>query len=518
MTPRFTFGLVTIAGASAIAALLGGPVAGAQGPGGFGFGSRADLEIADQFDADGNGRLDASERKAAREFVVSQGGAGRGGGRFGGRGRGGMTAGTPGPRVDPASVPPVAESVPFYDPGTVRTIAFEIDSADWEAELMAFKDTDVEVPAAMIVDGRRYEDVGLSFRGNSSFMMVPAGLKHSINVTVDFAREGQNLLGYRTLNLLNGNGDPSLLRGVLFNHIAREYIMSAKANFARVVINGESWGVYSSVEQLNRDFFAERLAGDNGTRWKVPGSPGGSRAGLEYLGDDAEAYKGGYEIKNKDNARSWNALVNLTRVLATTPAADLEGALAPILDVDGALRFLALDNVLANSDGYWTRGSDYFLYLDEGGTFHVLPNDTNETFSSGGGRGGRGGRRGQAAPPSPRAGAEAPGFGPGPPMGGGAAIDLLVGLDDGTKPLRSKLLAVPALRAKYLAYCREIASTWLDWDHLGPVAGRYHELIAPLVETDTRKLTSTEQFGTSLEELRTFVEARRRFVLAYEAP
>ena len=41
--------------------------------------------------------------------------------------------------------------------------------------------------------------------------------------------------------------------------------------------------------------------------------------------------------------------------------------------------------------------------------------------------------------------------------------DSLVGLDDTSKPLRSKLLAVPALRARYLGYVREIADKWLDW-------------------------------------------------------
>src|SRR5690606_30460242 len=180
MNPRHAFSLL-ITGAAAAAVVAGGPSTSAQGPGGFG--SRPELEIADRFDANGDDRLDAVERAAARAFVESQ--AGPGGG-FGGRGRGGMAAGTPGPRVDSSAVRPVPASVPFYDPGTVRTLFFEIDSSDWEAELMAFKSTDVEVPAVMAVDGRRYEDVGLSFRGNSSFSMVPAGLKHSLNVSVDF--------------------------------------------------------------------------------------------------------------------------------------------------------------------------------------------------------------------------------------------------------------------------------------------------------------------------------------------
>lgn len=99
--------------------------------------------------------------------------------------------------------------------------------------------------------------------------------------------------------------------------------------------------------------------------------------------------------------------------------------------------------------------------------------------------------------------------------GGGTDLDLLVGLNDTTKPLRSRLLAVPALREKYLAYSRDIAQTWLDWERLGAIARRHHALIAPYVDTDTRKLVSDEQFQASLGELQTFVEARRQYVLNY---
>jgi spore coat protein CotH len=544
MTPRSRSRL-SVAGAIAVMAssnlfaqFPGGP--GDAGGAAFGFGPQQDLAVVEKFDADGNGWLNVEERKAAREFVGAQG-SGRGfGGRGFGRGGfgrgGGVASGSPGPKVDAAGVKPVADSVPLYDALTVRTIFFEFENSDWEQELAAFKGTDVEVPATMTVEGKRYEKVGMSFRGNSSFMMVPEGLKRSFNVSVDLINEDQNVLGFRTLNLMNGVNDPTFMRGVLFADIAASYVPTARANFVRVVINGESWGIYTNLEQINRDFVEDRFNGENGVRWKVPGSPG-SRAGLEYIGDDPEAYRRLFEIKNKDNRRSWEALVNLTKVLNTTPADQLEVALSPILNIDGALKFLALDNVLVNSDGYWTRGSDYYLYLDESGRFHVLPGDTNETFSSeggrGGGPGGRGGRRGGPMPPpgGPANGSQAPptdvvigrgfgGGGGGPMMmgGGGPTLDLLVGIDDPTKPLRSKLLAVPALRERYLAYCRDIAQNWLDWQKLGASARRYHDVIAPHVETDTRKMVTNEQFAASLEELRTFVEARRTYVLNYGRP
>ena len=99
--------------------------------------------------------------------------------------------------------------------------------------------------------------------------------------------------------------------------------------------------------------------------------------------------------------------------------------------------------------------------------------------------------------------------------GGDATLDPLIGLDDATKPLRSKLLAVPALRAKYLAYCRQIATKWLDWKTLGPIVSQAHALIAADVKVDTRKLNSYEEFEASAQDLKTFADTRRALILNY---
>lgn len=481
-------------GAPQVFVVQGGPTAlGRGGPGG------AEAEIVAQFDKDGDKRLNTAERKEARAWLESQSAQGPFGGR-GGRGvpgfpgRGNLAAPEPGARLTPADVR-TFPNAPAYDMTALRTFFFEFENTDWEAELAAFYNTDVEVPATLTVDGQVFKDVGVHFRGNSSYFVVPAGRKRSLNVSLDFVHQNQQLGGYRTFNLLNAAEDPSFLRSVLYNHIAREYLPAPKANFVRVVINGESWGVYPSVQQFNKDFARDWYGTPDGARWKAP--PQG-RGGLQYQGDDPAAYKRAYEIKSKDDPESWNALINLTRVLNTTPPDRLEAALAPILDVDETLRFLAVDLALVNGDGYWTRGSDFSLFRDPKGRFHITTHDSNETFSGGRGMGaGRG-----------------PGGGRGGPAGpGGADLDPLVGLDDATKPLRSKLLAVPALRERYLNYVRDIATTWLDWQRLGPIAEGYHAVIAADVKADTKKLDTYEAFEAGLPALRSFAERRRAVLL-----
>ena len=521
---------VGIAVATVVAGWMATPAAQFPGGpgGGPGFGGQEFVLVA-RFDKDGDKRLNTEERKAAREYLATQGRRG-GGGRMFGPGGGTQTF-EKGPTVDRASVRSVPASVPFYDLNTVRTLFFDFAETDWESELMAFKETDVEVPATLTVDGKAYREVGVSFRGASSFSMVPEGGKHSINVSVDFANNDQTLYGYNSLNLLNSHEDPTHLRAVLYLQAARDFLPAAKANFVRVVINGEHWGIYSNVQQVNKTFLEEWYKTDKGTRWKVPGRPGG-RGGLEYWGDDPSAYKQTFEIKTKDDPKAWAALVTLTRVLNETPADKLEAALTPILDIDETLRFLALDIALVNNDGYWTRASDYNIYLDASGKFHILPHDTNETFASGrgGGPGGNfrgGGPGGPAGPPPPGQpggfGPGGPGFGPPPGggrgggrgmmMGGNATTDPLIGLDDTTKPLRSKLLAVPALREKYLGYVRQVATKWLDWNTLGPLVTKYQAAIREDVRTDTHKLDSFEEFTAGVERLKTFADTRRALLL-----
>ena len=122
-------------------------------------------------------------------------------------------------------------------------------------------------------------------------------------------------------------------------------------------------------------------------------------------------------------------------------------------------------------------------------------------------------------------------------------LDPLIGLDDARKPLRSKVLAVPSLRARYLQHVGTIAEESLDWKKLGPVVAEYRALIQKDIESDTRKLTSwagfqkatadsvvkaaTEKtdpepqrrFGPphSSVSLRAFADQRREFLLNHPA-
>lgn len=527
----------------------GGPGGGPMGP------TMGEVKIVARFDKDGDKVLNATERAAAREFVRANPQPRRGGPRGG---RGPQTPPSPGVPLTPADVKSYG-SESLYDPTTLRTLFLQFEETDWEKEMEEFHKTDVDVPATLSVDGKTYREVGVHFRGASSYSMVATGQKRSLNISLDHAHEKQTLLGFRTLNLLNSHEDASFLRPVLYSRIAQDYLVAPRMNFVRVVINGENWGIYSSAEQFSKEFAQDRFGTATGVRWKVPGSPGG-RGSLAYLGEDSASYKAVYEIKSKDDKKSWAKLVRLCKVLNETAPEQLVAALEPIFDIESALKFLALEMTLVNGDGYWTRTSDYSIAEDAKGRLHIVPHDMNETFSfstgfgparPGGPFGGQ--RGGPGGPPPPPAGAENPGGAPaniagnnppalppdgargpggpagpgpgGPGRGGpggrggvnGIQLDPLVAATNTNTPLAAKLLAVPELRARYLSYVRDIAEKWLDWSRLGPIAQEFHVMIDADVKRDTRKLESYEDFETSVEgsprSLKAFAEQRREFLL-----
>lgn len=113
-------------------------------------------------------------------------------------------------------------------------------------------------------------------------------------------------------------------------------------------------------------------------------------------------------------------------------------------------------------------------------------------------------------------------------------LDPLVGLDDPSKPLRSRLLSVPGLRASYLEKVRQIAEESFDWSRLEPLVLKSAGMVETMVAEDGKKLTSLAEFyrSTGLEPeeaqsdtqgshrpagLKEFFIKRREFLLNHPA-
>lgn len=474
------------------------------------------IELLPRFDRDKNGRLDPDERKEARAWLKdNRPQRGRGPGRRGPDGPGGFGP-PPGENAGAVVSPKAARAVapadvqsygdrPLFDPDVVRTFFFDFGDADWFDEMSEFHGTDVAIPARVTVDGTVYPDVGVAFRGNTSFMM--AGRKKSFDLAFDFVDGKQRLLGVRNLDLLNCNTDPSLMREALHGFVANQFFPAPRVCLARVVVNGEEQGIYAAVQQFDREFLEDHFGTKGGDRFKVPPDFSGN-GGLRWLGDDPKAYTRAYELKSKENAIAWTGLVDLCAVLDRTPTDRLEAVLPQHLDVDAALWFLAMDNAVGDDDGYHSRASDYCLWRDPKGRFHPIPRDNNEILLGargrpGGGPGGPGGPadRVPGGPPFGQGGPGDPAGGPGGRRGpggpGGAATTPLAMAERADRPLLRRLLEIPAWRERYLANLRVLATTALTAEALAPRLDRWRALIDDVVAHEPHLPTGYEAFTRS---------------------
>lgn len=372
----------------------------------------------------------------------------------------------------------------IYDLNRIVEVRLYFDDPRWADHLDSLKNAGGEerLTGTLVLDKVRYEQVGVRYKGNSSFNSVrnDGSDKLPLNIKVNHIVKTQTLPGgFETLKLSNVFRDPSFLREVLSYEIARDYLPAPRANFARVFVNDQYLGLYNSSESIDDHFLGQYFGSTTGTLvkgdpiWKdrhQAGCPEGDNSSLQYLGEDSLCYVGLYEMKSDSG---WAELIQLARILNQQP-----GELETVLDVDQTLWMLAFNNVLVNLDSYTgIFCHNYYLFADTFGVFHPLVWDMNLSF---------GGFR-FAEKQAPMTNLEMQELSP------------FVHFRNEKRPLIMQLLANTLYRKMYVAHLRTILH-----DHF--TNGRYREraravqqLIDPHVKGDTAKLYSYEAFQQNLD-------------------
>lgn len=392
----------------------------------------------------------------------------------------------------------------LYDTTVLRTLRLQFAQNNWYQLLQQHYQTGVELAADLTVDNVTYHNVGVHFRGQSSYLSIGNSQKKPFGISMDAFVPGQRLLGYKTLNLNNGLGDPTFVREVLAYSLCREYMVAGKANFVVLQVNGQNWGVYVNVEQINKDLMVEWFADPAGARFEadahLPGAvPNGS--GLQYLGPQSTAYMGNYDLKTPGLADPWTPLIDTCAALNNTPLSGLDSALQPVFAVDQALRMVAAQVVLVNPDSYVGFGHNYFLCHDvRHGRMHTIPWGLNLPLGCLALTGATTAER--------------------------SSWDVFVNENNVDLPLLNRLWAVPALRQRYLAHVRTMLDQSFSWTVLQPRIAAWQSLIAAEVAADTKKLYPTAAFtsnvtqdyvlgGAMVSGLRPLIAGRRTYLQSH---
>ncbi len=230
------------------------------------------------------------------------------------------------------------------------------------------------IPADVIITDQSgtytFDSVGVRLKGNSSFDFYPTD-KKPIKLDFDTYIDGQKYHGLKKLNLSNNWGDATFLREKVFmDACRREGVLAPRVSFANVSLNGQAWGFYSVIEQVDKTFLDRWLDDNDGNLFKAGDNytPDGGGLGLEadlnHYGNSASNYTGRYELKTNETQNDWTDLIELLDFIDNSNAADLVAGLPVQFEWTELLRSLALDNLFGNMDAYYGTARNYYLYHD----------------------------------------------------------------------------------------------------------------------------------------------------------
>lgn len=275
------------------------------------------------------------------------------------------TAPPPDMGVDPNDQipPPDAEGCPaIYAQDLLPTFEITVDPAIWEVLMWewnngaANQDLGLDYNPYHPLVEFRYEDVVITdaqirLRGNPDFWTPLPGDKMQFQIGFHVDDPNGHFWGLRRLALDAATFNRHMLRDRLSLRFMRSVgVRAACANNARLVVNGEYYGIFTNLEKLDEVFLERTMEDPSGDLWE----------------------RGGWELESGAGDLARRALLQDANTIAELDA---------ILDVEQALLTYATEAVIPDSDGAWAGGLNYFFYDDpKRGKFMLLPWDLDNTF------------------------------------------------------------------------------------------------------------------------------------------
>ncbi len=315
------------------------------------------------------------------------------------------------------------------------------------------------------------QNVGFRLRGNTSRYSKKKSFKISFNEYVS----GRKYQGVKKINLNGQHNDPTLIREKLFYDIWKNSgMVERRTSFVRVYINKAFYGLYTNLEEMDKDWLQRVYGEKSGNLYKCT-----YPADLVYKGTDQQTYKniasgsstGGraYDLQTNEEADDYTDLVEFITALNQPVDAAFAAMIAQKVNVDGLLKAFALDVASGNWDDYIYNKNNYYLYHNNGtGKFEFIAYDADNTFG----------------------------------------VDW-IGRDWATRncldwfthsesrPLATKLLSIPEFDSKFQHYLDTIAREIINPDFVFPHIDSLKTLITQAVVEDTYR---TLDFGYSVSD------------------
>ncbi len=306
---------------------------------------------------------------------------------------------------------------------------------DWNSCLQNAKEENY-VRADFWFDGELVSDVAVRPKGNSSLKFVTESGSPRLSLKVDFNlfNDYRTFRGLKKLNFNNGFRDPTLIRERLATELFEQMGMpSPRMSHVDLWVNDTHLGLYTQVEQVDKTFLRRHFEDEDGNLYKplLPSAyldwteedllkqrekhaalnqgeyyverdvnigggnldeiasafhgPGPTPIGgdIQLPAEGPRKYRYDFidvmNLKTNETHPNHEALFRLLDVLNNEPDETFPEEIEKVLDVDTALRYVAVCAVAGILDSYSGLGHNYYLYEIDG-RFTIIPWDMNEAF------------------------------------------------------------------------------------------------------------------------------------------
>ena len=169
------------------------------------------------------------------------------------------------------SIDSLSSSQLVLDKDSVTEINIEIDENIWQ-ELLDNATAEEYYSANITINDETFYNVGLRTKGNSSLSNVARDEnsdRYSLKIKFDKYVDGQTYYGIEKLALNNNYQDPTYMKEYLSYEIFSSLgVPTPEYSYASISINGEPWGLYLAIEDIDERYIEKYYGSVEGNLYK----------------------------------------------------------------------------------------------------------------------------------------------------------------------------------------------------------------------------------------------------------
>lgn len=300
--------------------------------------------------------------------------------------------------------------------------------------------------------------------------------------------DNQRFYGFKKFSLKNNFDDASLVREKVAADVFKNagVPVSHTAFYTLYIDHGngpEYFGLYTLVEEVDGTVLDAQFSDDDGNLYKPEE---GSANFVEGTFNSEN-----FEKKTNEDEEDWSDIISLFDALhddtASTNPASWRSDLEAVFDVDGFLKYLAVNGIIQNWDTYGRMAHNYYLYNDpDTGKITWIPWDNNESLQTG-------------------------------KLGGAVALDFS-NMSASEWPLIARIYADDVYKATYNSYVDEVISSTFETSAMQSTYDTYSALIEPYATTERAGysfLRSDSDFYNAVNTLKSHAASRASAATTY---